>query len=252
MHRVGEATLVEDLISADWLNRGIRRFALDVTSVVPSGFAAYARILHPAYRKDPRIAGGASVPVTWAEIANRNGTIIHPEVQFESLVGHTKLQGNEQIGLWDMKPDEGNLDPDLAAKLSRLLGRYTSTPEECWFAVWFGWADADYRSLEAPTFDLPDRSYYLFRGPCRAASQSFGHSHCGAHRSANLWWPNDHAWCVASEIDLNSTYIGGTEECIGELLAELGGEILRVEPSCGITVKSDRINPSPTDPEVSE
>jgi hypothetical protein len=37
--------------------------------------------------------------------------------------------------------------------------------------------------------------------------------------SPNLWWPDDRAWCVASEIDLAWTYVGGTEALINDILA---------------------------------
>src|SRR5690349_23203664 len=41
---------------------------------------------------------------------------------------------------------------------------------------------------------------------------------------ANLWWPDDRAWCVVTDIDLTSTYVGGSAGCIGELLAHTGLE----------------------------
>jgi hypothetical protein len=36
---------------------------------------------------------------------------------------------------------------------------------------------------------------------------------------ANLWWPDDRAWCVATEIDLAWTYVGGPAALIGDVLA---------------------------------
>ena len=35
----------------------------------------------------------------------------------------------------------------------------------------------------------------------------------------NLWWPEDRAWIVATEIDFMETYIGGSAECINQLLS---------------------------------
>ena len=37
-------------------------------------------------------------------------------------------------------------------------------------------------------------------------------------QTPNLWWPADHSWCVASEIDLPWTYVAGSSELIGCLL----------------------------------
>lgn len=57
---------------------------------------------------------------------------------------------------------------------------------------------------------LPNREYRLFTGPvAKGEGWVFG---------PNLWWPEDRAWCVASEIDLDYTLVGGTEELIGELM----------------------------------
>jgi hypothetical protein len=60
--------------------------------------------------------------------------------------------------------------------------------------------------------------------------------------SCNLWWPADHAWCVATEIDLDSTYVGGSEACIEELLANSELEVARLDGAAGVTADSDTLN----------
>ena len=52
----------------------------------------------------------------------------------------------------------------------------------------------------------------------------------GEHQVANLWWPQDRAWFVASEIDLAWTYVGGPAGLIGELLADMRIEALPAAP----------------------
>jgi hypothetical protein len=61
--------------------------------------------------------------------------------------------------------------------------------------------------------------------------------------SPSLWWPDDHAWCVASEIDLDTTYIGCSEACRDDLLAVPEIEALSIDPATGITFDSDLVNP---------
>ena len=39
------------------------------------------------------------------------------------------------------------------------------------------------------------------------------------YQSANLWWPEDRSWCVATEIDFNATYVAGTQVLVDALLA---------------------------------
>jgi len=45
-----------------------------------------------------------------------------------------------------------------------------------------------------------------------------------------LWWPQDRAWFVASEIDLAWTYVGGPAGPISQLLAETRIEALPAAP----------------------
>lgn len=65
-------------------------------------------------------------------------------------------------------------------------------------------------------------------------------------QSANLWWPEDCAWCVHTEIDLNTTYIGGSQKMIDALVAQPGLETYQLEPTDEVV--SDTVNPTPDDP----
>ena len=47
---------------------------------------------------------------------------------------------------------------------------------------------------------------------------------------ANLWWPADRAWCVASELDLEWTYVGGPRGLIDAILADDRIEALPAAP----------------------
>ena len=50
-------------------------------------------------------------------------------------------------------------------------------------------------------------------------------------QTPNLWWPQDRAWCVATEIDLAWTYVGGPAGMIERLLGEARIEAVPAEPS---------------------
>jgi len=41
----------------------------------------------------------------------------------------------------------------------------------------------------------------------------------GSPSEPNLWWPNDRAWFVATEIDLVSTYVGGRADLVRAIVA---------------------------------
>lgn len=90
---------------------------------------------------------------------------------------------------------------------------------------------------------LPGRAYYLLYGPIDGVRESMGKP--PIWQSANLWWPEDRAWCVATEIDFAWTYAGGTEDCIQALIErpELEGLPARIDH--GVTYNADRINSPP-------
>jgi hypothetical protein len=75
---------------------------------------------------------------------------------------------------------------------------------------------------------MPERGYFLYTGPVEAVTAVL--SLAEAEQTPNLWWPSDHAWCVASEIDLAWTYVGGPQEMIGQLLADERIEVVPAKP----------------------
>lgn len=50
-----------------------------------------------------------------------------------------------------------------------------------------------------------------------------------------FWWPDDHAWCVANEIDFDFTCVGGSPALIDDLLRLAD---LEVQPAT-LTVAED-------------
>lgn len=236
---VGVLDVVDDLHPARWLTESVCSFADNVGSLVPDTFAAYARVFHPAYN------GGELV--SWARIARANHKTVHPGMQFTRLIGYASrhLPGycDTQPGLFDEPPEVGTLPPDIAASLAQTLARHTTTAEHCWFAVWHGRGDLDRAFHDQPTFALPQREYHLAHGPLAAAAQSLA-TYPGRHLSANLWWPDDHAWCVATEIDFDSTYLRASEACVEELVANSGLEVAPLDVTAGITADSDLLNPA--------
>lgn len=240
---VGALEVVDDLSPARWPTEGVRGFAENVGSLVPTTFAAYARVFHPAYDHD----GAEPYPVRWAQIARANRKVVHPEMQFARLIGYASRYESgyraKQPGLFDEAPAMGTLPPDIAASLVRGLVKYTTTIDHCWFAVSHGRGNLDQAFHDRPTFSLPERDYHLAHGPLAAVTQSLGAQL--SHLSPNLWWPDDHAWCVATEIDLDSTYLGASQACIEELATNSELEVMPLSVTAGITADSDILNPTP-------
>jgi hypothetical protein len=167
-------------------------------------------------------------------VAAATGRTIHPEVVWDRIV--VSKSGHEELR--DIHPPgRGSLDPEERAALVPLLRTATATPGVCWFLQWTGFGDIldDLRRL--PRVQLPAREYLLFRGPLEAAKEEFA-SH---GEPPNLWWPDDRAWCVATEIDLMSTYVAGTPELIDTLLTS-EFEVLRTTADARVDNSADEIN----------
>jgi hypothetical protein len=216
--------LVEDDVSRGvWVSSARRRGeAGTVSALVPAVFEAYARILHPAIRYD----GDDDVEVSWSEVAAHNGTTAHPHVQWVAV---TRGPVESQPPVWDDGPSEGHLPVAVAARLVAVLARHTATPDDCLLARWDGYG------YDLPHPEVPPRlllrggkDVVLLRGAITDAVRNLAPE--PHEQSANLWWPTDQAWCVVTDIDLTSTYVGAGAACIAELLATPGLEALAAEP----------------------
>jgi hypothetical protein len=209
-------------------------------SIVPAGFPAYARIYHPAWR----MINGTRTPVRWSEVAKANHRIAHRRMQWPGIMGSDPhYQNPSEISFLTNFPNEGSLPPEVARPLWQVLAAFTTTAGTCWFAVWEGWGCLAADVQKSPSFAIPERRLHLFWASIEAIEASFCHVPPFYHQSANLWWPDDQAWCVATEIDFMSTYVAGTEEAIAALMARSDLEIDIVEPSDGVTWASDIFNP---------
>lgn len=224
-------SLASDLSPADWIVESLTTFAESVTSLVPSGYPANVRVFHPG-QMDGR-------PVSWAEVAGANGKPAHGGMQLHTLTG---LDDRDvQPGVFDVSPEEGCLPEELRGPLVHVLRSWTTTPDRCLFAFWHGWGGFEARMGYSPTLCTPGREYILFAGALEGVHED---PDDGYNQSASIWWPDDHAWCFATEVDLRSTYIGCSETCRGDLLAQTSLEAYEIDPGTGIDGRSDTLNPA--------
>jgi hypothetical protein len=145
-----------------------------------------------------------------------------------------------------------------------LLSRFTTARERAWFAVWNGYgtpvpltgeeppgcavrqqggaapegrppARRPATGPSQPILRLPHREYLVFVGPLSDLPS-------WTLPGPNLWWPDDRAWFVASEIDLVSTYVAGPAAAIKALLHDHLMEVVPSSITDGITAGADRVN----------
>ena len=270
--------LASSAAPADFIVKRLQDFAVNVASIIPGGFEAYARIFHPAYQ----VSHETHEPLRWSEVAEKTGRTCHRQMQWPHIRGeepvvhdHAKLKEGDT---WLKGPEEGTLPVAVAKEMWQILGQHTETPEVCFFAIWEGFGCLPASRLAAPAFEIPARKFRLFQAPIQAIEETFCTNDPeesrgmgvlvlvhgdeepsqadideamtnfdpadfpASQQSANLWWPKDRAWCVATEIDFDTTYIGGTQSAISAILACEALEAYQVEPTDSLL---DTINPKP-------
>ena len=274
---VGRLTASSDTGAAAWILSGIRDFNYTVGAIVPPVFHAYARIFHPAshHRDD-------EVTVRWAEVAEANGREMHPAAEWGSITGSWEFQHRlTQPGIWDSPPSTGELPQSLAQRLVTVLSEHAGDRNHGFFGVWDGWGagtgmfffrdgeteDVKQRTRDAydaevaawhalldsaGTFQLPQRRMHMLCGPLAAIDDFYqpyaGSLGLGLRNPPSLWWPADQSWCVGTDIDLMTTYVGASRLGIDALLADDRLEVLPVSEDQGVTWEADTTNPLPGPP----
>jgi hypothetical protein len=238
----GEAGFETDVSPGTWIARAVHPFdEHTVASLVPPVFAAYARVFHPAVR----YVGDDDVHVPWTEVAATNGTLAHPAMEWGSITGSMDYFGEDnQTPLWDDAPARGHLPEQVARRMATVLRRHTTTPDDCFFGV-----PADFGFLPPGTPTIPrsqgHRQHALVRGPVELAAANMADEPW--EQSAGIWWPADRAWFVTTDIDLVTTYVGGSRACIAGLAADPELEVAQVPPGQRVTWDADTVNPLPHD-----
>jgi hypothetical protein len=265
--RPSRLSFVKDPSVADWIAPRLGPFGGQVGSVAPRGFPAYARVLHPVRDHDGQSA-------TWAAVCAKTGRVAHALMQWQSISSPGVEDGTGRSGSggmpWDGdEPLVGELEPQTLAALCRILAGYTDPALGCFFALWEGWgwisggkSVAVLRALgtESPAAAVlpafpeevmtgrrlhhPGRDYLLFSGPLEAA-MDLGHwpsQDWFVPQSPSLIWPADNSWCVATEVDFDSTLIVGDQHLIDAVLGAEDLEATPIEPGDCLDSRGDTVN----------
>ncbi len=215
-----------------------------VAATIPGHYEAYARILH-------RVSGNSTPEIRWADVAEQKGTTLHPAVQFHRLAG-TELYGNAVLdGAVYGRPSQGELDETQLAALAKILAGHTGAGQAVFQAVWVGWG-----GFEPGNDGIPSgpgvrlrvagglREYWVFRGTmAELACPPWREDVASPHsETPNLAWAADRSWCLATEIDFDSTLVGGTAELIAAVVHSRELEALEVTPSTNLGSEGDTVN----------
>lgn len=242
-----------------------------VTLQVPKGFEAYARVFHPAFdrRRDP---------VTWAEVAKACGTTPHREMQWHAILGlHDvdELRGsygaNDGSGAkWlGSDPPTGAMDIETLDALCEILASPADSTH-CFFGLCTinSWLESFSAERLPPLLELLyDRNYIVLAGAISAVKQIVydwtgstsiemtsdarqgnqlrptpESSECLRRAAPNLIWPANKSWFVASEVDFDSTLVGGSAMLIRAIVGSSKLEAWQVDPADSLADDADEVN----------
>lgn len=261
----GQLRVVDDVSPAEWIAPRLSGRFGAVGLTVPRGYPAYVRICHPAGKS-------AAGSVGWSDVARATGRRAHALMQWHAIAGPAdRLNANDSS--WAAtKPIRGDLDHLKLSTLCDQLAEHREDEPRCYFCLWggyggledYGWLERDSQEdpatgarkvgvqdhhtftvdeISRPRLHLPGRDYVVLAGPLRSALRigSFA-TEWFWPQSPNLFWPADRTWCVASEIDFDSTLVGGSMRLIDAILHTPELDAWPVTADDSLAYDADEIN----------
>lgn len=195
-----------------------------IANLIPDRFATYCGLLHPFWYRQKIVQWHSSELPSGSSGSGSLGE------RFREL---------KAVGA---QPVLGSPSDEQAQSLIEVLKAFTSTPDDCSFLVWEGYAalhgsfaplvGKEVR-LPAPSksnegFVLGDRArrYYLRRS---SVDETTTTASVVGRSLPDFFWPQDMTWFVASDMDLPVTYIGGPPQLAAALEAIDGLDIINVD-----------------------
>lgn len=245
--------------SGRWLQEEVTAVGGSIQRLVPDCFRSSARVLH---RIDPD-----GLAIRWAEVCAASGATAHPLMQWDLISRSWAGQGSlDQGRSADLEPRMGSLDPISMAALYDTLASATSVID-VFHGFWNGggglapgsasWltdkgsVDAPQPAfpfpmavIDGPLLELPERQYLVFTGDLDPGQFAARPGSFFWPQSPGLSWPADHAWCVATEIDFDSTVVAGSPELIDAILAHTNLEAWLAGARDSLQLDGDLINPN--------
>lgn len=159
----------------------------------------------------------------WSSVARQHGRLAHPLMEVNAISAyHPYLR---------MPPSELTYHPrpgpsaEAFNLVERQLQRFTASPDEMLYAVWEGHSTVleDAASISnSGLLDLGDRRYLIYSGDQRSPADFVDESEASL---PDFWWPQDRAWVVCTDIDLDWAYIAASSECMRQILLQESAEI---------------------------
>lgn len=227
-------TLCSDLSAAGWLTGSDVPWE-QLVCFGPAGFPAYARL---RFLPDPAFEGQGENDVDLD--ADASSETAQLRAVLEVLSGHTRTPERCYFCLWDgwgLYEADGSYAHDVPAdtidgnpNVDPVAG--SSRPVEATPGIDLSFLRPTSRT---PLVSVPNRAYLLFRGTVADLGERGsptrwpGQPALGTADPAFIW-PEDHAWCLANDVDPHWAGIGAAESAIDQLVADPRVDVVRADP----------------------
>ena len=119
-----------------------------------------------------------------------------------------------------------------------VLTAHTTTPDSCFFALWDGWGVIPADGPSKPTWQVPDRDYFLFHGPLSALGDEDQWRGALLAPGQSWWlplpgfvWPADQAWCLTKDVDPHYAAIAASAAATQDLLSRSQLDLVPADPA---------------------
>jgi len=235
-----------DADCASWIGEALDPKFGTVSALIPSVFESYVRILHPAESLDGDF-------VTWRELAEQRKCPLTPTTQWSDLAAEDLDTGLKR-GSKMTEPETGSLDPVIFNSVCEVLRRFTLQSVRCLYGLWAGRTEVGSEAriaeptrsgsteaarsladLDGPIFEpWPNkgRQYLLLEGSIVSADTlaRFVGRDEAFWMSPNFVWSRERTWFLTTDIDQNSTLLGGSTAMSEAIMASPQIEALPIAP----------------------
>jgi hypothetical protein len=139
------------------------------------------------------------------------------------------------------------MEVDAMRTVLETLADHTATPCVAFVGIWDGWGHGVVPG--APSVLVADRRLLLFTGPVAAMRDAHqfvwatpgNEPDTGILTEPDLVWPDDHAWCLACDVDEEVEFsVGCSVAAADALTVALPGLVRRVDYGEGAPLLRDR------------
>lgn len=219
--QVPHSSPIYETSTAEWALSRQSDSIRNIRFLVPSGYQSYCRILHRVNHNDGSMR-------TWKSYADSSGTRIYPDTKWVDLARHDSVP--ERVGPMQVHLDDFSFERFLRLAIDHLD---SDVSDQCIAGYWVGrtslMEDMVHGTEMPQPVTLGRREHVLFSLSLRSLLDAFLEEPFGPVEPPGILWLEDRSWYVATEVDYDSTIVGGSAAFVSSLVGDESLEAIEVD-----------------------